>query len=279
MTALKRKGFTLIELLVVIAIIAILAAILFPVFAQARAKARQVTCLSNNRQFGLGILMYCQDYDECFPLGAYNTDPTAPVVMWYDVIEPYIKSGAGGIITVNTVAGRKNAPLWVCPDFSNKSIPKAPGDPEPGPFPAGRYFPAFSYMANANIMPFYHSAFASFGHFPGKPTPLAKLEAPAQVVLATEGLGYINGTGGDDWTTGCNGLEADYPVSGSPTIGQAALYCAARYRHSGGAIYPLADGHAKWFKGPSNSWRAKSTSGVAWKKSLAPNASAWFRED
>src|SRR5579862_2269722 len=63
-----RSGFTLIELLVVIAIIAILAAILFPVFAQAREKARQASCLSNGRQCGLGILMYTQDYDETYPL-------------------------------------------------------------------------------------------------------------------------------------------------------------------------------------------------------------------
>ena len=63
-----KKGFTLIELLVVIAIIAILAAILFPVFARAREKARQSTCLSNVKQIGLAILMYVQDYDERMPM-------------------------------------------------------------------------------------------------------------------------------------------------------------------------------------------------------------------
>ncbi len=70
-----RKAFTLIELLVVIAIIAILAAILFPVFAQAREKARQTTCLSNCKQIGLGITMYVNDYDETFPR---NDDCIAP---------------------------------------------------------------------------------------------------------------------------------------------------------------------------------------------------------
>ena len=64
-----RRGFTLIELLVVIAIIAILAAILFPVFAKAREKARQTSCLSNGKQIGLAILQYTQDYDECLPFG------------------------------------------------------------------------------------------------------------------------------------------------------------------------------------------------------------------
>jgi prepilin-type N-terminal cleavage/methylation domain-containing protein len=69
-----KSGFTLIELLVVIAIIAILAAILFPVFAQAREKARATACLSNLKQLALGWLMYSQDYDEAYPMSA-QLDP------------------------------------------------------------------------------------------------------------------------------------------------------------------------------------------------------------
>src|SRR5688500_1832645 len=87
-----RTGFTLIELLVVIAIIAILAAILFPVFAQARAKARQAACMSNMKQFGLAMLMYAQDYEETLPFAAYNP-PGQTLIMWYDLVEPYVKSG------------------------------------------------------------------------------------------------------------------------------------------------------------------------------------------
>jgi len=84
----QRNGFTLIELLVVIAIIAILAAILFPVFAQAREKARATTCLSNGKQMGLAVMMYAQDYDESYPQGYYDGPPAA---WWMTLIQPYMK--------------------------------------------------------------------------------------------------------------------------------------------------------------------------------------------
>lgn len=88
---IQRNGFTLIELLVVIAIIAILAAILFPVFARAREKARQTSCLSNTKQLGLAFMMYAQDYDETLiPLanGGYGVARRP----WYTLIQPYIKN-------------------------------------------------------------------------------------------------------------------------------------------------------------------------------------------
>src|SRR5947199_4837052 len=90
--SIKRKGFTLIELLVVIAIIAILAAILFPVFAQAREAARKTSCLSNEKQLALGWLMYAQDYDETFPMSA-QLDPRGGQIFWMSMIDPYIKGG------------------------------------------------------------------------------------------------------------------------------------------------------------------------------------------
>jgi len=91
----NRSGFTLIELLVVIAIIAILAAILFPVFAQAREKARQTSCLSNEKQLALGMLQYAQDYDETYPIGFTSDNPAGwglPQDSWPAKIQPYLKN-------------------------------------------------------------------------------------------------------------------------------------------------------------------------------------------
>jgi len=87
-----RRGFTLIELLVVIAIIAILAAILFPVFARAREKARQASCQSNLKQLALGVMMYAQDYDERFPTRYYVPTGWTSGFQWSNVIEPYVKN-------------------------------------------------------------------------------------------------------------------------------------------------------------------------------------------
>ncbi len=100
-----RKGFTLIELLVVIAIIAILAAILFPVFARAREQARKSTCLSNLKQLGTGTLMYVQDYDETFPVSIYPS--AAGVVTYWHLITPYLKNGG----------------VWKCPSDSTPLTP------------------------------------------------------------------------------------------------------------------------------------------------------------
>lgn len=95
---MRRRGFTLIELLVVIAIIAILAAILFPVFAKAREKARQTSCMSNMRQIATAVEMYTQDYDQCYPMSIYLSG-SMQVWTFYHVLTPYMK----------------NADILVCP--------------------------------------------------------------------------------------------------------------------------------------------------------------------
>ena len=106
---LTNCGFTLIELLVVIAIIAILAAILFPVFARARENARRASCQSNLKQIGLGVMQYVQDYDEKMP--NYVRDGTSPsnkfvsnYTVWADVVQPYLKSTQVFVCPSNTFA-------------------------------------------------------------------------------------------------------------------------------------------------------------------------------
>jgi prepilin-type N-terminal cleavage/methylation domain-containing protein/prepilin-type processing-associated H-X9-DG protein len=106
----RETGFTLIELLVVIAIIAILAAILFPVFAQAREKARQATCQSNLKQIGIAIMMYEQDYDEQMMPGAA---PFAFNRLWYDLAQPYIKMAVQR--TPNATSYNFDGTIYLCP--------------------------------------------------------------------------------------------------------------------------------------------------------------------
>ena len=147
-----KSGFTLIELLVVIAIIAILAAILFPVFAQARESARKTVCLSNMKQTGLACAMYVQDYDETFPL-AWGLSG-----VWYSVLDPYVKSSGvsqWGINSTNSV--------WHCPsDTQSKAI--------------------ISYAANALIV---GGGATEWGDMKPAKT-LAAIDKPADVVFDGE---------------------------------------------------------------------------------------------
>ena len=110
---MRRSGFTLIELLVVIAIIAILAAILFPVFAKAREKARQASCLSNVRQINTAILSYAQDYDEMLPSSWRGPSAYPGNYQWPQAVSPYIK----------------NWQIFLCPSDSGRTIVANNGAP------------------------------------------------------------------------------------------------------------------------------------------------------
>ncbi len=272
----KLRAFTLIELLVVIAIIAILAAILFPVFAQAREKAREVTCLSNEKQFGLAILMYAQDFDETFPLANYPAPPSVDAgfdsnsrLHWYSLVDPYIKGG----YTRPTANIKKS--IYVCPDY-------------PGTTRAFGTSPDYSYVINSNLAP-PRAQNPTTPDIPPAwteqaPSTLGSLNEPAQVVLTAEGAGQRVYTPGND-----TGYYPYYPAYASGKD-SSLTYIYARNRHNDGSDYLLADGHAKWFRAPDPSYTTpdsnylddipvQSNSGAAYQKSLSPNASVWFRED
>jgi len=163
----KNNGFTLIELLVVIAIIAILAAILFPVFAQAREKARQSTCLSNQKQLGLGIMMYAEDYDETYPYGVFRNVSVDGAVRTYTglpyFLNPYIK----------------NDKIWNCP---------TKGSAWPGSLTtADNMYYKFhnNYVPNRNFMGLYQSPTYCDPTF-----TLGQVDKPADIFALVEGANY-----------------------------------------------------------------------------------------
>jgi prepilin-type N-terminal cleavage/methylation domain-containing protein/prepilin-type processing-associated H-X9-DG protein len=268
---MNRRAFTLIELLVVIAIIAILAAILFPVFAQAREKGRQAVCTSNEKQIGLAILQYAQDYDEALPPSNYNdpVKPTSPTT-WMYIIDSYVKAGypEAAAATKSNVAS-----VFACPDFAATAV-------------TANATPAHSYVANANIMPPW---ITGSGETPdtNPPTTLAALHQPAQVVLIGEAAGGSRiFTWGDDVDT-----APIIPGQTSAVFGSCqAIYLRARLRHSGGSNYLFGDGHVKWFHGPGQSFIPEgstwypvipvtATSNIVWQQASYPNAGGWFVEN
>jgi len=208
----EKRAFTLIELLVVIAIIAILAAILFPVFSQAREKARQTACMSNLRQIGTAAVMYSQDYDEIM-LGTELGDE--PEYFWGEMIAPYIK----------------NQQILTCPS-SDAKFKVSP--PESG-FPNGiGYEWSYNYAINDVKDSQGRGIGAAF-------QPLAAFSRPADSILIL-----------DAWPAAAEPAEDEERHEIRWVIGQRDPVRYALHdgnpRHTTGFSMVLCDGHAKWRK-------------------------------
>jgi prepilin-type N-terminal cleavage/methylation domain-containing protein/prepilin-type processing-associated H-X9-DG protein len=242
----RRHGFTLIELLVVIAIIAILAAILFPVFAQAREKARQTSCLSNVRQIGTAYSMYLQDYDERFPphVTERTADPGTPdtpearAPFSYKIkLQPYVK----------------NEQVFKCPS--------APAWPAPA---AGKWFTT-DYGNNhneANLVGASQQAFykanPDFGF--NESTPLASIANPARFII----LGDAGRAAGTASRGGMYPQPFVFDDAAQPEDKQQSRPLP---RHSNGTNFAYADGHAKWSK-LEQTWRSPTDND--WRRNPLP---------
>jgi prepilin-type N-terminal cleavage/methylation domain-containing protein/prepilin-type processing-associated H-X9-DG protein len=235
----RHSAFTLIELLVVIAIIAILAAILFPVFAQAREKARATACLSNMRQIGMATRMYVEDYDEKFPQSK-QTD-SQPQIDDYDgsienpdngsvfaKILPY--TGHGGSTSEDVLFQQK---LFACPSDSNPFDPNCPNIINIG----GPH--VISYLVNGYFV--WGIVDASIGR-------------PADTIIFVERRSDAVGAAAppycDDiyhpWFNASNPNVAPGNANGLIVEMDPLVGAIATHRHTGGANYVFADGHSHW---------------------------------
>jgi len=217
---MRNKAFTLIELLVVIAIIAILAAILFPVFATAREKARETACMSNMKQIGLAELQYATDFDECLPNDAICGATCATWSLW-QVVSPYV--------------GPKAYAVFACP--SDSSLPN------PGPITGGFYS---SYSFNLYIYLVTGAPYTISGYYTSDPAAaglLSQIQCPSNCVMNIEAR--------RDYTSNIADPSvftydlAQCAANPSPTS-QVCYQSAGLIRHFKGSNWVMCDGHAKW---------------------------------
>lgn len=255
-----RHGFTLIELLVVIAIIAILASILFPVFARARENARRSSCQSNMKQLGLGFMQYSQDYDEHLPVGGVNYPGSYPNEWmwgggWGAKVYPYIKS-----VQVYKCPSDRSLPYGITKTVNGVVYPSV----------------SVSYAYNLDLPHPTYGAGAVLAKLNSSPKTvmLCEVTQTSGTVQTPDGLetsvisastngspyyvlgaDYGNGTVGLGWfATGFMGGRGG-PLVALPETGPAVGYTDPGYyqyqtgRHLEGSNFLLADGHVKWFKG------------------------------
>lgn len=234
--SVRESGFTLIELLVVIAIIAILAAILFPVFARARENARRSSCQSNLKQVSLGFRQYSQDYDERFPLALHANMPSTG---WVMTLQPYVKSFQ----------------VFQCPSESlrgNGTYIPDNGAPRGGNQVAANQLYS-DYYVNYNISPMLTSADGPPAYYYGGVNESKVVSSSNTVLLGDGSILVTNGSAesgnGEPWwcRVGAdfgNGWNAGGEASRDTVSGK--LF--GRERHLEGANYAFVDGHVKWLK-------------------------------
>jgi len=223
MLSRPRRGFTLIELLVVIAIIAILAAILFPVFAQAREKARAASCQSNVKQLTMGLLMYAQDYDEGLPRHCgccpHYTSGVSTLAMYH----PCWAGAVFGYV--------KNAGLYMCPSAPRTAYM---GDYEV-PGTDGLRYPRVPRSYGFNIEMSWQR--------------IATVKYPAELILLADSTYNAASQGPRDSRDDCcpgTGYIAPAPRSGC--CADNAPWGHVATRHNGGAEHGFLDGHVKWYR-------------------------------
>lgn len=219
-----KKGFTLIELLVVIAIIAILAAILFPVFAQARDKARQTSCLSNMRQIGTAINMYLQDYDETFHKGN-----------WINIPRPHVFPPFGTLTGGSYIQGWSRWPFFYYPYIKNIQIFDCPSSPD-----------TIAELTNTNWGNDGNYAYNYSGLTRDEGTPpriLAELDEVASTFVVFDSGDAQVRAGTNNWS----GLleELDHNINCDDNRWTNGYSREGAFRHFKRANMTYADGHAK----------------------------------
>lgn len=251
------RAFTLIELLVVIAIIAILAAILFPVFAQAKEAAKKTQCLSNHKNISLAILMYTNDYDDTYSL--LQTIDAQGQYRWQDMIYPYIKNGDKATTGVNAGRAQGGGGVFSCPSF-----------------PSHQYA---QYGLHMFLFPeSFNDGPTTCGGGPCSVKTTTSVDAPSdKIVMVEKGQNDGNSSWLQfmadewDWVTGSqagaspapqNDLDkdCDYQASSSdPTYANwGGCSMMPRYRHNKTTNTSFADGHAK----------SKSRGQISWLKNI-----------
>jgi prepilin-type N-terminal cleavage/methylation domain-containing protein len=266
-------GFTLIELLVVIAIIAILAAILFPVFAQAREKARAISCLSNTKQMGTAVLMYAEDYDEGVTpwLNEYNNvGANYYQDMWMWDLQPYIKNG---VFVNNLTSPPHSGNVFLCPDFSLQTWGQDSAAPDcDGVNLLQAYNPIMDFYASYG-MAFYsgYSSVITGAAYPGcgatPANPCCDLPGTNGYLSQPAGQttpGYYTTYLADIVRTSETALitdDASMIAGGYFLIG---FGCEGDNMHQGGENAMFMDGHSKRITGNPNRYVQQQTGTGTW---------------